>query len=84
MATDGQNDSPITETVEHPETAKLETAPVPPVTPPAEAHDGIKDLVNGLGERVNSLEETVRGLLPAERDSTPGKRPWTHRKMWGG
>lgn len=76
---DDDKKEPVTEPV------KTETEVTPPVvTPPAEAHDGVKDLVNGLSERVQSLEETVRSLIPAERDSVPGKKPWTHRKPFGG
>jgi hypothetical protein len=75
------NDTPVGETVDHPEHANPapEVTP-PPVTPPAEAHDDLRDTVNHLSEKVETLTEQVAALLPLEQDSQPVKKPWTH---WG-
>jgi hypothetical protein len=79
MATDGQNDPPeevVNET---------ETSVTPPVVkPPEESHTDVKGLIDGLSDRVTGLEATVQALIPSERDSTPGRRPWTHKRMFGG
>lgn len=66
-----------------------ETAPTPEsppaVTPPQQANDDLRSLLNELSSRVEVLSETVTGIVESGNtstspDSTPVKKPWT---QWG-
>lgn len=82
MATDGQNDAPVTD----PPNSPVEGTP-PPVAEPAKEDspkgDNTHELIAELSSKVDALAAQVTALTePHEQDSTPVKPPWTHRKVF--
>lgn len=76
-----ETDTPVGETVEHPEHVNPdpEVTP-PPVTKPDDAHDDLRETVNHLVEKMDGLAAQVAALAPVKQDTAPTKKPWTH---WG-
>lgn len=77
-------DKPVKEVVPtEPEDTKVTPETPPVVTPPANANDDLREVVNGLSSKVEELTGIVTGVLASgggQPDSTPVKKPWTH---WG-
>lgn len=79
-ATTGANqDAPVTDTATHPETAN----PAPASTPPPVNTAAGADAIAQLTSRVDTLEGMVTALVTPS-DTTPVRKPWTHRKFFGG
>jgi hypothetical protein len=73
-------DKPVTDTVDKPETAN----PAPESTPAPVAPSAGEDVISDLQARVGTLEGMVTALVSSGGDSTPVKKPWTHRSLFGG
>lgn len=82
---DTKPDTPVGETVEHPEKAKPTEETPPPVDKPENRESDVKGLIDGLTDKVNELEQKITAIVDSggERDSVPGgRRPWTHKRMF--
>lgn len=79
MENEKEEETPVKETVEHPEKVG-ETEATPPPVAPAHAESVSKDAFDELTSKVDGLVEIVQSIATPQTDSQPIKRPWTH---WG-
>lgn len=79
MEDDKSTDSPVEETVKHPEHTG-ETEATPPPVAPAHSEAVTKDAFDSLTAKVDGLVDLVTQIATPNQDTQPTKKPWTH---WG-
>ncbi len=78
-----KEETPVKDVVPtEPEETKATEHTPPPITPPQDADNSVRDALNALNAKVEELSGIVTGILASgggEKDSVPSGLPWTHR-----